>query len=317
MSANTSFSEILSTTLKNYRKTLTDNVFDKRALGYWLMRNGAMEMKTGQSIVEQIITAKNSTFGYYSGWDPIDLTPQDSISAAEYNWGQAAVSVVVNGLEKFQNSGPEQLADLVKARIKIAEETMSQAFNKTFLQSDGTGTSGKEWLGLVALVGDATTSPTTVGGIDCTTTANAFWRSSVVTGADTTLTTKLVSAAIDNATFGDAPDFAITTLALYEAYEALLVAKMQYMDVAAANAGFKTLSNRGVTIFWDRDCIAKSWWNLSSKHLSLVGGKGRWMVVRPFIEPEDKDGSSSLILSYGQLTTDSRRNHSVVKNFIP
>lgn len=317
MSANTLFDEILSTTLKNFRKELTDQVFDKRALGYWLMRSGQMEMKTGASIVCQLSDLANSTFAYYSGWDAIDLTPQDAISAAEYDWRSAAVSVVVTGMEKFKNSGQERMIDLVQARVKIAQETMTQNFNKSFLNSTGAGSGGKEWFGLPYLVGDNTTAVTTVGGIDCTTTPNAFWRSSVVSGADVTLTLKLVSAQIDNASFNSQPDFAITTLSLYQAYEALLVAKLQYFDVDAANAGFKTLSNRGVTIFWDRDCIAKSFWALDSSHLKLVGGKGRWMQNRPFIEPEDKDGSTSLITSYGNLTTDSRRSHSVTKNFIP
>lgn len=319
MSANTLFDEILSTTLKNFRKELTDQVFDKRALGYWLMRKGQMEMKTGASIVRQISSVANTTFGYYSGWDAIDLTPQDAISAAEYDWRAAAVSIVVTGMEKFKNSGEERMVDLVKARVKIASETMAQNFNTSFLTSYGTGTSNKEWFGLPYLVGDEGTTVTTVGGIDCTTAANAFWRSPYVidSGGDITLTLKLISQQIDASSFNSQPDFAVTTLALYQAYEALLVAKLQYQDVDAANAGFKTLSNRGVTIFWDRSVTAKHFWTLDSNHLTLVGGKGRWMEARPFITPEDKDGSTSLITSYGNLTTDSRRSHGVHKLLVP
>lgn len=315
---NASFDEILSTTLKNYRKTFTDNVFDKHAMSNFLKRKGQMDMQTGATIVRQLGDALNGTSGYYAGWDPIDLTPQDVISAAEYDWRQAAVSVVVSGIEKFKNSGEERLIDLVKARIQVAENSMATMLNTSFLTSLGTGTSNKEWFGLPYLVGDNTTTVTTVGGIDCTTTANAFWRSPVTpAGGGVTLTLKLISALIDSATWDTAPDFAITTLALYEAYEALLVAKLQFFDVESANAGFSNLSNRGVTIFWDRACTTKCFWALNSKHIQLIGGKGRWMVNRPFIEPEDKDGSSSLILAYGNLTVDSRRAHAVHKDLIP
>lgn len=315
-----SFDEVLSTTLKNYRKTLTDNVFDKRAMGNFLMRKGRMEMQTGATIVRQLVVDDNSTVAYYSNWDPIDLTPQDGISAAEFDWRQVAASVVVTGIEKFKNSGDERLVDLVKARVKNAENSLATTLNTSFLTSYGTGTSNKEWFGLPYLVGDEGTTVTTVGGIDCTTSANAFWRSPYVidSGGDITLTLKLISLQIDSTTFNDsAPDFAITTIALYEAYEALLVAKLQLQDVDSANAGFKNISNRGVTIMWDRACTAKHFWTLNSEHLTLVGGKGRWMINRPFVEPEDKDGSSSLILAYGNLTTDSRRSHGVHKLLIP
>ena len=317
---NADFDEILSTTLNTYRNKLTDNVFSEQALGYWLMRKGQMEMKSGANIVEQLIAADNSTFMTYSStaWDSLDLTPQNSITSASYPWREAAVSVVVAGLEEAQNDGPEKLIDLVKARIQVAEMTMKQEFNTMFITSDGTGNSGKDFLGLEALVGDAD-DVAIVGGIDCTDTANAFWRSHVTdSGGDVTLTTKVISAEVDAVTYGtDYPDFALTTLALYEAYEALLVANVRYQDVEAANAGFQTLSNRGITIFWDRQVPAKAWYTLNSKHLKLVGSKSVWMKPRPFITPEDKDGRSALILSKGNLVTNSRRSLGAHKVLVP
>jgi hypothetical protein len=316
---NVNFDDILSTTLASYRKKLTDNVFSEKALGYWLMRKGKMEFRSGSKIVQQLIAAQNGTFMTYSGFEALNLTPQQGITAAEYPWKEAAVSVVVAGIEEAQNDGAEQLIDLVAARVQIAEATMKQSFNTMFITSDGTGNSGKNWLGLAALVGDATTSPGTVGGIDSTDSLNAFWRSKVTAaGGGTMLTTKLISAEVDGVTYDtDYPDFALTTLALYEAYEALLVAKVQYRDVDAANAGFQTLTNRGITIFWDRQVPTKFWYTLNSNHLKLVGSKSVWMKNRPFIVPEDKDGRSSLILSKGNLTTDSRRSLGVHKDLIP
>lgn len=132
-----------------------------------------------------------------------------------FPWRQAAVSVAVNGLEKHQNMGESRLFDLVKAKIKQAEFSMSDGLN-SMLYGDGTGNSGKNLLGLAAIVGNGTLGPATVGGIDSSNGDNAFWRSVVINAAtdgsavrdDDEWTNAYNTASRGGA---DYPDFAITT----------------------------------------------------------------------------------------------------------
>ena len=89
MAGNANFDALLSTTLANYRPQLTDNVFSARPLTYWLMDKGRIRMVNGGTkIVEPLIYGTNSTVGSYSGYDTISLTPQEGISAAEFEWKQ-------------------------------------------------------------------------------------------------------------------------------------------------------------------------------------------------------------------------------------
>ena len=126
----------------------------------------------GRTIVEELEYAENSTFQYYSGYEILDVSPSDIISAAEFNWKQAAVNVTASGLEtRIQNAGPEQVINLLESRIKNAEKTMANQIS-VGVYSDGTGSGGKQIGGLQSIVADTGTG--TVGGIDSSTFT--FWK---------------------------------------------------------------------------------------------------------------------------------------------
>ena len=64
MAGNTSFDELLSTTIANYRDQLTDNIFKARPLTNYLMDGGRIRMLDGGTkIVEPLIYGENSTVG--------------------------------------------------------------------------------------------------------------------------------------------------------------------------------------------------------------------------------------------------------------
>ena len=61
--------------------------------------------------------AENDTAMWYSGLDLLNVTQQDVLSAAEFDWKQLAVSVIFSGLEQLQNSGKERVIDWLAARV--------------------------------------------------------------------------------------------------------------------------------------------------------------------------------------------------------
>ena len=83
MAGNANFDALLSTTLANYRKQLTDNVFTARPLTFFLMDKGRIRMLDGGTkIVEPLIYGQNSTVASYSGYDTLSLTAQEGLTAA-------------------------------------------------------------------------------------------------------------------------------------------------------------------------------------------------------------------------------------------
>ena len=292
---------LLATTVANYRKTLTDNVFNARPLTYFLMDKGRIRMLNGgTNIVEPLIYGENSTVASYSGYDTISLTPQSGITAAEFDWKQYAASVAISGIEEAKNNGEQAMVNLLEAKIMQAEESMKEGFNSMFF-GDGTGNSSKDWNGL----GNLVESGNTVGGINSAT--ETWWRSyeenTVAALSLAQMTTAYNTASVGN----DHPDMILGTQTLFEKYESLLQPQLRYTDTKTADAGFQNLLFKAAPVAYDVDCPAGNMYFLNSKYITLVGHSDKWFEVTPFIRPENLDARYSLIMCYGNLTIRNRK----------
>ncbi len=301
MAANSNFDNLLTTTLANYRKTLTDNVFTARPLTYSLMEKGRIRMLNGGTkIVEPLIYGLNSTVGSYSGYDSIALTPQEGISAAEFEWRQYAASISISGIEEAKNNGDAEIINLLEAKIMQAEESMREGFNTMFF-GDGTGNSSKNWNGL----GNLVESGNTVGGIDSST--YTWWRS-YEENTVAALTLAQMATAYNTVSVGnDHPDTLLTTQTLFEKYEALLQPNLRYTDTKTADAGFQNLLFKAAPVMYDTGCTSGTFFFLNSKYLTLVGHSDKWFSQTAFISPEDTDARYALIMCYGNLTVRNRK----------
>jgi len=84
--ADVNVGALLSTTLKNYQKTLTDNIHKSNAVFFQLKKDGYIrEEDGGERIVEPLMYGKNDTAKSYSGYESLDVTPQEGIDSAEFN----------------------------------------------------------------------------------------------------------------------------------------------------------------------------------------------------------------------------------------
>jgi hypothetical protein len=292
---------LLATTVANYRKTLTDNVFNARPLTYWLMDKGRIRMLNGgTNIVEPLIYGENTTVASYSGYDTISLTPQSGITAAEFDWKQYAASVAISGIEEAKNNGEQAMVNLLEAKIMQAEESMKEGFNAMFF-GDGTGNSGKNWNGL----GNLVESGNSVGGING---ATESWWNSYEENTAGALTLAQMTTAYNTVSVGnDHPDMVLGTQTLFEKYESLLQPQLRYTDTKTADAGFQNLLFKAAPVAYDVDTPAQTMYFLNSKYITLVGHSDKWFEVTPFIKPENLDARYSLILCYGNLTVRNRK----------
>jgi len=326
--ANPNFDSVIATTIKNYGPTLTDNIFKSRPLLHYLTKQNKPRMEDGgEQIVESIIHAVGNA-GSYGGWDTINITPVETATAAQYDWKQVYGTIAISGIEKAKNSGKSRVHNLVEAKIMQAEETLKKNLG-AMLFADGTGNGGKDFLGLAALVGDNAVGPAVVGGI--TVATDAYWRSKVTTigtpPTQVTLTLDNLRKVYNDAAEGgnDVVDALFTTQTIFETYEGLLMPNVRYQDKTMANAGFTSLTFKGVPITYDPDCTADTVYGLNSKYIKLVGHKDVWFEQTPMTDglaatsggagaATTVDGSYSLILAYGNLTARSRRRHFRLRN---
>lgn len=306
--ANPNYDEILSTTLANHMPRLVDNVFSARPLVYFLKKAGQVRVVNGgNKIVLPLMYGQNSTAGSYSAYDTIDITPQTGITAAEYNWKQYAATIAISGIEEAQNSSEEAIIDLLEAKTFQAEETITEQMDQMFIQSDGTGNSGKDWLGLEILVRDATA---TVGGIDAS--VDSWWES-YVEGTAGSLDLASMRTAYNSVAVGnDQPNVILTEQTLFEAYEDLLQSQERFMDASTADGGFQNLLFKGAPVVYDDYVNAGDMYFLNTKYIRLVGHGDNWFKPTPFVRPDNQDARYAQIICYGELTISNRKRQGVL-----
>lgn len=179
--ANSSYSDIITTTIENRSRELSNNWENNNALLRKLTAKGNVRPFGGGSlIVEEVGYTDASTINAnsYSGYEVINIAPNSPISSAQFSIKQYAGSVSMSGLEMLQNSGKEAFIDLMESRMKISEGQLMNRMDYDLYQ-DGTGNASKNLTGLALAVPDDPTTGT-YGGIN---RANySFWRSQYYRG---------------------------------------------------------------------------------------------------------------------------------------
>lgn len=302
-------SDIVATTIESRSKSIKDNVTKNNALLAQLKAKGRIRSFSGGSqIFEELSFQENGNFGWYSGYDLLSVGAQDVLSAASYSIKQAAVPVVISGLEMLQNAGKEGLIDLLESRISVAEATMANQLSSS-IYSDGTGSGGKQITGLAAAV---STSPTsgTYGGIDRS--VWAFWRNqataaghaasaSTIQGDMNTMWASLVRGK-------DRPKLIVTDNIPWSAYMASLQAIQRFTSQDSANLGFPSVKFMDADVVLDGAiggfCPTKTMYFLNPDYLFLRPHKDRDMVpLSPEKRsPTNQDAEVSILAWAGNIT---------------
>jgi len=313
---NPSFDEIASTTLNEHASMLANNVFNNQPYMYWLQQSGRVkDYSGGQQIVEPLIHGLNDTVGTYSGYDTLTVTAQTGISAATFDLKQAYATVAIDGYSQMVNAGAQQVIDLLEAKMMQTQESVTDFFDEMLINSDGTGNAGKDWLGLIALIGDDAVGPATVGGIDGTDALNDWWRSQVNDVAAGALVLSDMATMVNDCSNGtDRPDLILTSQKQYEAYEALLQPQQMFRDESMANAGFRNLLYKDIPIVYDNYVADDDMFFINSKYLKLRPNRGTWFTTTPFVRPHNQDAIYAQVLMGGQQTVTSRRRQGLMHN---
>lgn len=313
-SPNTSFTDIITTTLQGYSKTLADNITNHNALLKKIDRKGNKDYATGRTIVQELEYAENSTAQWYSGAETLDISPSEILTAAEFNYKQLAGSVTITGLEQIQNSGPEAVHRLMKSRIKNLEKTLRNSV-ATALYALGTGNDGKEIGGLQLLVSDAGTG--TVGGIDSST--YSWWRNEVYdfSSSSKTASAGTIQAAmndvwIDTLRGTDKADIIVADKNYYKFYLESLQPQMRFTDEEMANSGFVNLKFMTAPVTYDDQCPANHMYFLNTDYIFLRPAKGKEFVPLGEKSSVNQDAIVMPVVWAGNMTVSNRSLQGVI-----
>lgn len=247
--ANANISDIIATTIESRTRKIADNVTSNNALLARLKTKGKIKpFSGGHKILQELSFAENANTGWYSGYDLLPVGVSDVISAAEYNIRQAAVPVIISGLEQLQNAGREQMIDLMEARLSVAESSMSNLLSAG-VYSDGTAAGGKQIEGLeAALPLDPTAAP--YGGIDGATFT--FWQNAVQNDADTSTLLASMNLLWSQLVRGaDRPDLIPCDSVYWQAYLDHLQTQQRFSNTQDGDAGFTSIKYMDADVVLD------------------------------------------------------------------
>ena len=313
-SPNSSFTEVITTTLQGYSKQLADNVTSHNALLNHIDQKGNKMPATGRTIVQELEYAENATAKWYSGYEALDVSPSEIFTAAEFNYKQLNGNVVISGLEQVQNSGKEAVHNLLKSRIKNLEKTLKNTV-ATALYADGTGTDGKELGGLQSLVADAGTG--TVGGINSST--YTWWKNKIYdfSGEGITASSTTIQAAMNNLWLqcirgADKPDVVTAGTTYFNFYWSSLQDNQRFTSDDTAQAGFMNLMFMSAPVFYDDQCTATKMYMLNTDYLFLRPAKGREFVPLGEKASVNQDAMVMPVVWAGNMTTSNRSLQGII-----
>ncbi len=312
--ANPNYSDIIATTIQSRTRKIADNVTKNNALLAKLEQRGNIKTFSGGNVILQELSfAENGNASWYSGYDLLPVAAQDVISSAEFSIKQAAVPVVISGLEMLQNAGKEQMIDLMDGRLAVAESTMANLVAGG-LYSDGTGYGGKQLVGLNAAV--PVTNTNTYGGIDANTWT--FWRNYVDNNTSSELTAALIQSHLNlawsNLVRGmDRPDLIVMDATTWQTYMASLQAQQRFTDPSSAKLGFPTIKYMDADVVLDGGiggfCPAGTVFLLNTKYIHYRPHSARNMVP---LSPNkrysvNQDAEVQILAFAGNMTMSGRQ----------
>lgn len=250
--ANSAISDIIATTIESRTKSAQDNLTNNNALLMRLKERGNIKTISGGSTVLQEIFYNDPNTNYansYSGYETINISPDSPISAAQFTLKHYADAVTISGPEMLQNSGKEQMIELIATRVEVAQARLANKIDSD-LHGDGTGNGGKALVGLAAMI---STSPGsgTYGGIDRA--SWSFWQNGAYV-ASTVLGTAVTASNIQQAMNttalsrvrgNDRPDFIYAGTTAYAMYLQSLQAIQRITDEKMGAAGFTAIKYYG------------------------------------------------------------------------
>lgn len=320
-SPNETFTELVTSTLRKHKTELADNVSNHNAVWRRLNKKGRVEMADGgYEIVEPLEYAENSTFQRYSGLEVLNISESDVLSAAKFDWKQAAVHIVASGRELRINSGKSAMIKLAKSRMKNGFNTFRNKMSEDFYSA---GLLSNQINGTQALVADAGTG--TVGGINSST--HTFWQNIVqsaasplqgggaITPGSSTIKSLMNPLWLDLVRGGDKPDLIVFSNDYFTFYWESLQDLQRYADEAEAGAGFQTLKYVSADVVHDGGSGIPDahGYFLNTEYLRLVVHKDANMTELDEKQSVSQDGVVIPIIWMGNLVTSNRSLQGVLK----
>lgn len=168
---NRQYQQILTASRAAVSSEIQDLVSNEIALLNVLRRKGAVRSFSGPEIRVPVQIGKQNS-QWAGGYDILANPPVELFNSAVFTPAALYTPISFTGQEMRANEGSNQIFDVVKATIDAAKQSAREDMEEA-LFSDGTGSGGKQIIGLAGAI-PTVTNTGVYGGIDRS--QHAIWR---------------------------------------------------------------------------------------------------------------------------------------------
>lgn len=311
----TSFNKYYASWVNEIPKQMRNNIIKRSPLMTMLLKDNKTWDQGGDTIQPAITYAFATNSGSYRGYDSLDISPQQTLTDAEFRRKQYYASIVFNGYETASSRGENAIFKMSEIAMKDAESAIFNGM-ATDLFLNGTGNGGKALLGLAAAIDDGTNTAV-YAGIDRTTAT--WWKAGLATPAGGNITWDLLTAAYVQCSRGglqNSPDYIVAGFTAWTAINKIAVTKFQEHSTVNnvgkmfANMGFPYINFMGVPIVYDEYCPTGEIYMLNSDTVQLWSDPVMNFKPTELVKPANMDAKIGQILWSGELVcTEPRANY--------
>jgi hypothetical protein len=256
----------------------------------------------------QLMYSKNTTVQTLGPGGVVDISPQDPLTTAKFDWRWLAGSVIRLYAEDHMNAGRSQIMNLVQGKLKNLELSMIDKM-ELMGYGDGTANGGLDFDGLGNLV--STTVGLTVGGINSTT--QTWWENFRKTyvpanGIRAEMTNTYNSVSVGN----DHPTLILTTQTAYEMYETTLTNILRLADNTMGDAGFESLAFKGGAVTFSPSCTAGNMYFLNERYLEMIVESDADFAMTDWKPIPNQLDRVAQVVVQGDIVTSNRRMQGVL-----
>ena len=278
---STVFTEMVTSTDRNWSTQVTDNVSAHNALLRKMKeKNKIKTISGGYEIARPIEYAENGTYQRYSGYDQLNTGASDILTSVRYDMQQVSLQITASGKEIRTNMGEkERMIDLVATKKANALRTAANQFS---IDLYGSGSLPNQIGGLANII--QTNGQGTVGGIDSA--AWPMWRNRFreATGTNLAASPSAANSASLRADMNalwlplnrgaDKPDLILASHDFYTLYELGQQELQRYASGDSADAGYQNVRYKGVELVFDDNTnfttTAERMYFLNTNYLYIV-----------------------------------------------
>lgn len=242
------YRQMLSAAVAYRQRGIEDLVSNSDPVINTIREKGNYRSYTGPEIRHHLQINKQDA-QWFTGYDKLRNSPIELFNDAVFTPTNIAVPISFNGTELLANSGSGRVIDIMEGYIDAAEGSMADAM-EIGIHSDGTGSNGRQMIGLAAAL-PITTNTGTYGGISRV--SNTIWRTTtydansafpdIGTNVDSTTIRPMLSRILAQRSRGNrAADLFIMSEQHFSALEQSMVAHQRIVnETRLGRLGFSAL----------------------------------------------------------------------------